>query len=78
VNEFGWNFAGDLFFLTTGQGTVRVLEYPSLKPVCTIEAHTANCFVLDFDPRGRFMATGSSDAIVSLCRIELTQGTSKR
>ncbi|KAJ3332468.1 hypothetical protein HDU76_000114 [Blyttiomyces sp. JEL0837] len=70
INEIRWNYAGDLFFLTTGQGTIQVLEFPSFNHVYTLAAHTANCYCIEFDPRGRYMATGSSDAIVSLWDLE--------
>ncbi|KAJ3092368.1 hypothetical protein HK102_008157 [Quaeritorhiza haematococci] len=70
VNEISWNYAGDLFFLTTGQGTIKVLDYPSFKLVHTVNAHTANCYCLEFDPKGRYFATGSADAIVSLWDLE--------
>ncbi|KAI8916529.1 WD40-repeat-containing domain protein, partial [Powellomyces hirtus] len=70
INEISWNFAGDLFFMTTGQGTVRVLEFPGFKPVIDLNAHTANLYCLDFDPKGRYFATGSADALICLWDIE--------
>ncbi|KAF9405228.1 hypothetical protein BGZ94_003686 [Podila epigama] len=70
VNEIGWNPQGNLFFLTTGQGHIKVLEYPSMKEIRIMEAHTANCYCLEFDPRGRYLATGSADAMVNLWDLE--------
>ncbi|KAH6563300.1 hypothetical protein BASA61_009881 [Batrachochytrium salamandrivorans] len=70
VNELEWNFAGDLLFLTTGEGTVKVIEFPSFKVVHTFRAHTANAYCIEFDPRGRYFATGGADAIVALWDIE--------
>ncbi|KAG0332796.1 hypothetical protein BG004_001095 [Podila humilis] len=70
VNEIGWNLRGDLFFLTTGPGQVKVLEYPSMKELHSFKGHTANCYALDFDPRGRYFATGSADALVALWDME--------
>ncbi|KAJ3412808.1 THO complex subunit 3 [Chytridiales sp. JEL 0842] len=70
VNEIRWNYSGDLFFLTTGQGTIQILEFPSFNLVHTIQAHTANCYCIEFDPKGRYMATGSSDALVSLWDLD--------
>ncbi|KAL1916430.1 uncharacterized protein VTP21DRAFT_5621 [Calcarisporiella thermophila] len=66
INEITWNKKGDLFFMTTGQGTVKVLEYPSLKLLHTIRAHGINCYCLELDPTGRYLATGSADSLVSL------------
>ncbi|KAF9026362.1 THO complex subunit 3, partial [Haplosporangium bisporale] len=70
VNEIGWNPQGNLFFLTTGQGHIKVLEYPSMNEIHTMEAHTSNCYCLEFDPRGRYLATGSADALVNLWDME--------
>ncbi|KAI8801495.1 WD40-repeat-containing domain protein [Cladochytrium replicatum] len=70
INEISWNYSSDLFFMSTGQGTIRILEYPSLRHAYTVNAHTANCYCLEFDPRGRYFATGSADAIVSLWDLE--------
>jgi len=53
VNEITWNLTGDLFLLTTSQGTINVLEYPSLKEVHIVNAHPSNCFCIKFDPKGR-------------------------
>ncbi|KAI8897950.1 WD40-repeat-containing domain protein [Globomyces pollinis-pini] len=70
TNEISWNYAGDLFFLTTGQGNVKILEYPSLEEAYILSAHTSNCSCITFDPRGRYMATGGADAMVSLWDLE--------
>ncbi|KAI8820465.1 WD40-repeat-containing domain protein [Fimicolochytrium jonesii] len=70
INEISWNFAGDLFFMTTGQGTVRILEFPGFKQVTDLYAHTANLYCLDFDPRGKYFATGSADALVALWDLD--------
>ncbi|CAA7062618.1 unnamed protein product [Microthlaspi erraticum] len=66
VNEIAWNMSGDQFFLTTGLGTVEVLAYPSLKPLDTLTAHTAGCYCIATDPKGRYFAVGSADSLVSL------------
>ncbi|KAF9896432.1 THO complex subunit 3, partial [Lobosporangium transversale] len=70
VNEISWNPAGDLFLLTTGQGSIKVFSYPAMEEVYALEAHTANCYCLEFDPRGRYLATGSADALVNLWDLE--------
>ncbi|KAH7283999.1 hypothetical protein KP509_34G034800 [Ceratopteris richardii] len=66
VNEMAWNITGELFFLTTGNGTVDVLSYPSLVTLQNISAHTAGCYCIAIDPTGRYFAVGSADALVSL------------
>ncbi|CAN4102539.1 unnamed protein product [Withania somnifera] len=54
VNEIAWNMSGDIFFLTTGNGTVEVLSYPTLQPVNTLNAHTAGCYCIAIYPLGRW------------------------
>jgi len=66
VNELTWNNEGDLFFLTSGQGSIHILSYPDLKLQHVIQAHPANCICIKFDPTGKHFATGSADALVSL------------
>lgn len=66
VNEISWNNTSDMFFLTTGHGWINVLSYPELKQLHTINAHPANCICIKFDPTGKYFATGSADALVSL------------
>ncbi|KAL6543035.1 THO complex subunit 3 [Orobanche hederae] len=70
VNEIAWNMTGDKFFLTTGNGTVEVLAYPSLQAVGTLMAHTAGCYCIAIDPLGRYFAVGSADSLVSLWDIK--------
>ncbi|WMV40046.1 hypothetical protein MTR67_033431 [Solanum verrucosum] len=70
VNEIAWNTGGDMFFLTTGNGTVEVLAYPSLQAVNTLNAHTAGCYCIAIDPLGRYFAVGSADSLVSLWSIK--------
>ncbi|TQD71766.1 hypothetical protein C1H46_042698 [Malus baccata] len=69
VNEIAWSTTSEIFFLTTGNGTVEVLAYPSLKPVDTLMAHTAGCYCIAIDPLGRYFAVGSADSLVSLWDI---------
>lgn len=66
VNEIAWNTTGELFFLTTGMGTVDILAYPSLSTLHSLDAHTAGCYCIAIDPTGRYFAVGSADALVSL------------
>ncbi|KAI8377876.1 WD40-repeat-containing domain protein [Radiomyces spectabilis] len=66
VNEIAWNNANNLFFVTTGQGTVKTYEYPSLKLLQSLRGHTANCYCVEADPTGKYLAVGSADALVTL------------
>jgi THO complex subunit 3 len=70
ANEIGWNLHGSHFIITTGMGTVRMLDWPTLNVAHTINAHTASIYSFDLDPRGRYMALGGADAIVSVWDTE--------
>ncbi len=69
VNEISWDLKDELFYVTTGNGTIQVFSYPTMSLLYTIYAHTSNCFCLEIDPKGRYLATGSADALVSLWDI---------
>lgn len=45
-------------------------SYPELKPIQSINAHPSNCICIKFDPTGKYFATGSADALVSLWDVE--------
>lgn len=47
-----------------------VASYPELKPIQSINAHPSNCICIKFDPTGKYFATGSADALVSLWNVE--------
>jgi THO complex subunit 3 len=49
---------------------VLFLSYPELKPVQSINAHPSNCICIKFDPMGKYFATGSADALVSLWDVD--------
>lgn len=37
VNEICWNKSSDLFLLTTGNGTIEMLQYPSMESVHSLK-----------------------------------------
>jgi len=45
---------------------VCVCSYPDLKSQYMLSAHPANCICIEFEPTGKYFATGSADALVSL------------
>jgi len=69
VNEISWNNTSDLFFLTNGQGCIHILSYPDLELQHILKAHPGTCICIEFDPTGKYFATGSADALVSLWDI---------
>lgn len=66
INEFKFSNSGEFLFILLGDGTIRTYEVPSLELYHRVVAHPAPCFCVDVDPRGRYIAVGSTDAIVSL------------
>ncbi|XP_073976163.1 THO complex 3 homolog tex isoform X3 [Rhodnius prolixus] len=70
VNEIKWNLSTSLFFLTSGQGSIHVLSFPDLKLLHVAKAHPGTCICIEMDPKGRYFATGSADALVSLWDVK--------
>ncbi|XP_035207449.1 THO complex subunit 3-like [Stegodyphus dumicola] len=70
VNELSWNNDNSYFFLTNGQGCIYILSYPDLQIKHILNAHPANCICIEFDKTGKYFATGSVDALVSLWDVE--------
>ncbi|KAJ5679426.1 hypothetical protein N7462_007670 [Penicillium macrosclerotiorum] len=53
-------------FATTGEGTVKIISYPSFDILHTLHAHTSACMAIALAPTGRYLAVGGSDALISL------------
>ncbi|NWU44509.1 THOC3 protein, partial [Hylia prasina] len=74
VNEISWNNDNNMFFLTNGNGCINILRQvplaAELKPIQSINAHPSNCICIKFDPMGKYFATGSADALVSLWDVD--------
>ncbi|KAJ3063710.1 THO complex subunit 3, partial [Rhizoclosmatium hyalinum] len=71
INEIRWSHSGSLFFMTLGNGTIQVLNpLSSYTPLTSLNAHTSNCYCIEFDPLGRYFAVGSSDSLVTLWDLD--------
>ncbi|OQE43242.1 hypothetical protein PENCOP_c003G04506 [Penicillium coprophilum] len=53
-------------FVTTGEGKVKIMSYPSFDIMHTLNAHTSACLSIALAPTGRYLAIGGSDALISL------------
>jgi len=70
VNGFKFNNSGDFIFVPMGDGTLHTYEVPSLEAYHKVFAHPAPCFCVGVDPRGRYIAVGSTDSLVSLWDLQ--------
>jgi len=66
TNQTAFSYPGTELLLTTGDGTVKILDYPSMTSLHTIAAHTSSCYAIDLAPTGRYLAVGGSDALLTL------------
>lgn len=70
TNEVCFDNTGELFFATTGAGTVDIyrgeLTRAGFVRVASLPAHTASCYSISFSADGNFFAVGSADSLVSV------------
>ena len=70
INELAFSADGSLLLLSSGSGSVHIHHtLSSPNPYARIHSHpthTANVFCLQSDPLSRFIATASSDSMISL------------
>jgi WD40 repeat protein len=80
IYAIAWDWSGQLFYRTTGEGMVQILKYPSLEMVYEYPAHTSSCISLALDPKGRSIATGGGDGMACIWDLEtlLCQSTASR
>lgn len=52
--------------ITQGDGTVKILDYPSFNILHSLPAHTSSCLAISYAPDGKHVAVGGSDAMISL------------
>ncbi|KAL2207355.1 WD40 repeat-like protein [Sarocladium strictum] len=80
ANQIAFCWSGTKIFMTTEEGTVRILSYPDFEPLLRLpesqgekagtefqlEGHTSACYVAELQPTGRHLATGGGDSLISL------------
>lgn len=79
VNQVRWNVSGDLLFMAATQsrskGVIQLFKFEGgtngeTPPVLTycreMKGHTSDCYAVDVDPTGRYLASGSADALVCI------------
>lgn len=55
-------------------GNVEIIQYPTFDKSETIEAHTASCYCIDFDPKGRYVVPTLTPLLASF-NISLSLAT---
>lgn len=76
INEVSFSHSGDYLFVPTGAGSVvtyafsREGDAAKLTEFHRYEAHACVINCIDIDPRGRYIAVGGADSIVSLIDLE--------
>lgn len=66
TNQCVFDWSGDHLYMTGGDGSVKIVRYPSFEPALTLNAHTSSCYAITMSPSGEYMAAGGGDALVSL------------
>ncbi|KAF2089069.1 WD40 repeat-like protein [Saccharata proteae CBS 121410] len=77
TNQTFFSWSGEQLFLTTGDGQVKILDYPSMvgclfsdsifyNTIHTLNAHTSSCYSIECSPTGAYLAIGGSDALITL------------
>jgi len=69
VNEIAWDKSGNYILFATGNGTLEILRFPMFKRAEVLKVHSGAAYCTDFDPLGRYIATGGADAMVALLDI---------
>lgn len=69
--------------VTHGDGSVKILDYPSFEVLHTISSHTSSCTAIAYSPLGNYVAVGGSDAMIALwdtydwvCKRTMSNATS--
>ena len=66
TNHVAFSWSGNELFLTCGDGTLKVLDYPSMTVLHTLRAHTSSCFTVEMSPVGSVLGIGGTDALLTL------------
>lgn len=76
TNQVAFCWSGTKIFLTTGEGRIKILNYPDFTPVYgvrpgeekpfSLNGHTSSALSLSLQPTARHLASGGSDSIIAL------------
>jgi len=66
VHDLIFSHAGTMVLLATWEGKISLLDWPSLRLMHQVEAHSSPALCLELDPRSAHLAVGGSDAVLGL------------
>jgi THO complex subunit 3 len=66
LHGIAFSNSGRELFVTTGEGPVRILDYPSLEQLHTLSGHSDATYSVAPSPLGTYIAVGGVDSIISL------------
>jgi THO complex subunit 3 len=66
TNHSVFSHSGQELFLTTGDGTIRILDYPTMSPLYSFKAQTSSSFCVELSPNAKTLAVGGTDAVLTL------------
>ena len=58
--------SGREVFATTGDGPVKILDYPSMSVLHTLTAHSNVTYAVHQSPRGEWLAVGGQDSLITV------------
>lgn len=74
LNQHSWDRTGALFCIANGLGQVVLHSFTKterpIEKLGLIQAHTGNCFCLQFDKSGRYFLSAAADATAVLWNVE--------
>ncbi len=70
IDQATFNHTGELIYLSGGSGSISILDYPSMEYLDRVMGHTKACLSIGVDGRGRYIASGGSDALVNIWDIQ--------
>jgi len=66
TNQCSFSNSGRELFATMTDGTVRILDWPSMQTLYTLNGHTSAALAVQHSPNGSCVAVGGGDSLVTL------------
>ena len=66
TNQTIFTWPGSHVFLTCGDGTLKLVEWPTMELVHSVHANTSALVAIDITPNGDYLAVGGSDSLITL------------